>query len=147
MKQHWVIEALEQAARQQVRAEQAAGNAVMVFGLTVQQIRLLRDFYEARAGKPAGTIEPEEVALAEAAADYFYDAEDWEFTAPEPQLVLDNLDASPHGILELGRLAKLPSKFVVRVYDEAEDKYGYRCFDSYDEAFAAQKISRGEESC
>lgn len=67
MKQHWVLDALEKAARERVRDEMAAGDAVMVFGLTVNRIRLLRDFYEARSGKPAAEITPAEVAVPRAA--------------------------------------------------------------------------------
>lgn len=84
MKQHWVLDALEKAARERVRDEMAAGDAVLAFGLTVSRIRLLRDFYEARSGKPAAEITPAEVAAGkESALAFLIDFSLWETRCAE----------------------------------------------------------------
>lgn len=71
-------------------------------------------------------------------ADYFYNADDWDVTYHDESGVLDALDYVKDGIIEIGRLKALPSKFVVRLWDEdgyhLEDRY----FDTKEEALDAK---------
>lgn len=78
-------------------------------------------------------------------ADYFFDADEWEFTTTDESLVLDYIGDSETGIIRMGRFKRLPDKFVADIYNESEDEYERKYFDSFEEADTALKVERGED--
>ncbi len=69
--------------------------------------------------------------------DYFYNVDDWETTDEDESVVLDNLNYCKDGVLTLGRLKELPRKYVIQVYNETDEEYEYKYFDTKEAALAA----------
>ena len=71
-------------------------------------------------------------------ADYYFDADEWEFTTKDEDLVLDYLGDTKDGIIRLGRLKRLPDKYVCEIYNEKDDEYERKYFDTLEEAKEAK---------
>jgi hypothetical protein len=75
--------------------------------------------------------------LASETPDYCYDADNWDCTHSwdDQDFLTDDLPCGE--VMEVALLKKLPSLFVTRVYNEAEDKYELKWFPTQEAASKA----------
>lgn len=79
-------------------------------------------------------------ALAKAQEpDFFYDADNWEVTYHELEMVQDELDGNGGGVMRLGRLVALPAKYMIQTTNQETDDIEYPLFDTKEEAEATLK--------
>ena len=72
-------------------------------------------------------------------ADLFFDADEWEFTTEDESLILDDgLAYSKTGIVSLGRMRRLPDKYVIQGVNEDDEADEQMYFDTLEEAQTAK---------
>lgn len=75
--------------------------------------------------------------------DYAYNVDNWDATYPWPETMYELLDNLPClEILEIGFLKSLSSRFYVKFYDEENDCYEDKSFNTKSEALAAIEAAR-----
>ncbi len=66
--------------------------------------------------------------------DYYYDKRNWEVTHHDLSMLEDKMACEGIDMMQIGRLAALPDKFVVQLYDEESGEAEYPEFDTLEEA-------------